>query len=84
MSDNTLRCIGLTLKKLEKLSVRGCVRVTGIGIEAILTGCPHLQYLDVSQCRHLQPWLDSPRGQHYMQSGRDIRTVADGKWRVFE
>lgn len=79
-----MRCLGLTLKSLERLSVRGCVRVTGIGVEAVLSGCPRMKYLDVSQCRHLLPWLESPRGLHYVQSGRDIRTIADGKWRVFE
>ena len=84
VSDNTMRCIGLTLKRLERLSVRGCVRVTGIGVEAILAGCPNLQYLDVSQCRHLQPWLMTARGVQFLGSGLDVRTVADGKWRVFE
>ena len=79
-----MRCMGLTLKRLEHLSVRGCVRVTGIGVEAVLTGCPQLNHLDASQCRHLLPWLESPRGAHFAQSGREIRTVADGKWRVFE
>ncbi|KAL9081967.1 MAG: hypothetical protein Q9159_006845 [Coniocarpon cinnabarinum] len=84
VSDNTMRHIGGSLKNLERLSVRGCVRVTGVGVEAVLNGCPQLEHLDVSQCRHLQPWLMTPRDMQFLHSKLDIRTIADGKWRVFE
>ncbi|TKA65737.1 hypothetical protein B0A55_10921, partial [Friedmanniomyces simplex] len=38
VSDNSLRCIGLHLLELKYLSVRGCVRVTGQGVEAVVEG----------------------------------------------
>ncbi|KYK57530.1 cyclic nucleotide-binding domain-containing protein [Drechmeria coniospora] len=57
VSDGSLESIALHLNELEGLSVRGCVRVTGKGVENILRGCTRIQWLDVSQCRNLEPWL---------------------------
>ncbi|KAI9830275.1 MAG: hypothetical protein M1826_004886 [Phylliscum demangeonii] len=59
VSDSSLRSVGLHLLELRELSVRGCVRVTGIGVEAIVEGCHKLETFDVSQCKNLQRWLDS-------------------------
>lgn len=39
--------------------MRGCVRVTGMGVEDVLEGCPRLRDFDVSQCKNLLPWLDA-------------------------
>lgn len=57
MSDSSLRSIGLHLLELEELSVRGCVRVTGVGVEAVVEGCSKLKVMDVSQCKNLNGWL---------------------------
>ncbi|KAK8113543.1 cyclic nucleotide-binding domain-containing protein [Apiospora sp. TS-2023a] len=57
VSDNSLACIALHLNELERLSVRGCVRVTAMGIESVLDGCGQLEWCDVSQCRNLEPWV---------------------------
>ncbi|KXL45327.1 hypothetical protein M433DRAFT_4593 [Acidomyces richmondensis BFW] len=84
VSDNSLRCIGLHLLKLRYLSVRGCVRVTGQGVETVIEGCGQLEEFDVSQCKNLQRWLDHG-GVHRVNSGqRQVRfhVVADGTWRV--
>ncbi|GKZ65538.1 hypothetical protein AnigIFM50267_009304 [Aspergillus niger] len=63
ISDPSLRCIGLHLLHLKRLSVRGCVRVTGAGVEAVADGCNQLTSFDVSQCKNLLPWIegDGPR-----------------------
>ncbi|KAL7269053.1 hypothetical protein RUND412_008296 [Rhizina undulata] len=58
VSDSSLRAIGLHLLELRELSVRGCVRVTGVGVEAVVEGCHNLEVFDVSQCKNLQRWLD--------------------------
>ncbi|KAI1811294.1 hypothetical protein GGS20DRAFT_579170 [Poronia punctata] len=50
VSDNSLACISLHLNELERLSVRGCVRVTASGIESVLEGCGRLTWADISQC----------------------------------
>jgi len=89
VSDNSLRCIGLHLLELRYISVRGCVRVTGHGVESLVEGCRQMQEIDVSQCKNLRPWLErgsvgrinapKPNGL-----GRRILfdTVADGSWRT--
>ncbi|KAE8442847.1 hypothetical protein EG329_002589 [Mollisiaceae sp. DMI_Dod_QoI] len=59
VSDSSLRGIGLHLLELKELSVRGCVRVTGVGVEAVVEGCTLLESFDVSQCKNLQKWLDA-------------------------
>ncbi|KAI9659133.1 MAG: hypothetical protein M1821_002093 [Bathelium mastoideum] len=81
VSDGALRCIGLHLLELRALSVRGCVRVTGVGVEAVIDGCTELEAFDVSQCKNLTRWLEMGGIQ---RKGKAIRfeTVADGRWRV--
>ena len=85
VSDNSLRCIGLHLLELRYLSVRGCVRVTGQGVESVIEGCRHLEEFDVSQCKNLRTWLDRGGTEKVNHSwGRNItfNTVADGMWRT--
>lgn len=57
VSDASLGCIALHLNELRGLSVRGCVRVTGVGVENVLEGCGRLEWLDVSQCKNLGGWI---------------------------
>jgi F-box and leucine-rich repeat protein 7 len=57
VSDASLGCVAQHLNELEGLSVRGCVRVTGVGVENVLEGCRRLKWIDVSQCRNLDSWL---------------------------
>lgn len=65
ISDPSLRSIGLHLLHLKNLSVRGCVRVTGVGVEAVADGCNQLELFDVSQCKNLIPWLERGGPQKY-------------------
>jgi F-box/leucine-rich repeat protein 7 len=93
VSDHSLRCIGLHLLELRYLGVRGCVRVTGQGVEGVVEGCRDLEVFDVSQCKNLRPWLDRKgigrvNGLLGAAPGRGGRrairfeTVADGSWRA--
>ncbi|CAN8101615.1 unnamed protein product [Discula destructiva] len=75
ISDASLGCIALHLNELRGLSVRGCVRVTGIGIENVLEGCGRLEWLDVSQCKNLGGWL---AGGGVVRWGYDER--GPGRW----
>lgn len=72
VSDASLESIALHLNELEGLSVRGCVRVTGKGLENILRGCTRLKWTDVSQCRNLEHWL---RAGSIAKWGFDDRTT---------
>uniref|UniRef100_A0A093UQV5 F-box/LRR-repeat protein 7 n=1 Tax=Talaromyces marneffei PM1 TaxID=1077442 RepID=A0A093UQV5_TALMA len=75
VSDPSLRSLSLHLLLLQELSVRGCVRVTGIGVEAVADGCQNLSYLNVSQCKNLQPWLERGGPLRY-QNKIQFETVA--------
>lgn len=70
VSDGSLESVALHLNDLEALSVRGCVRVTGRGVENVLNGCGRLNWIDVSQCRNLEGWL---RGGGIASYGFDDR-----------
>jgi F-box/leucine-rich repeat protein 7 len=78
ISDPSLRSIGLHLLSLRHLSVRGCVRVTGVGVEAVAEGCHQLETFDVSQCKNLGPWLEDGGAIHY-QPRIEFKTVAPNK-----
>lgn len=80
MSDSSLRSISLHLLELRNLSVRGCVRVTGVGVEAIVDGCTKLNKFDVSQCKNLGKWLESG-GMARWASRVRFETVAGGRGR---
>lgn len=83
---------------MKSLSVRGCVRVTGVGVEAVVEGCEKLEHFDVSQCRNLQPWVDAggverinmgigvlmglSAGSSTVRRSIKFDTVADGRWRA--
>ncbi|KAH7121037.1 hypothetical protein B0J11DRAFT_438382 [Dendryphion nanum] len=84
VSDTSLRGISLHLLELKQLSVRGCVRVTGTGVEAVVEGCRDLELFDVSQCKNLGRWLGAGGVEAVRSRGRRVKfeTVADGRWRV--
>lgn len=52
VSDSSLVAISLHLCHLEKLVVKGCVRVTRAGVDALLSGYSPLHYINISQCRN--------------------------------
>ncbi|KAE8146438.1 hypothetical protein BDV25DRAFT_162444 [Aspergillus avenaceus] len=81
ISDPSLRSIGLHLLHLKRLSVRGCVRVTGAGVEAVADGCNQLESFDVSQCKNLTTWLEDGGPVKYRNS-ISFETVAQNG-RVF-
>ncbi|KAK9448880.1 uncharacterized protein V1518DRAFT_416577 [Limtongia smithiae] len=53
VSDASLRAVALHLQELRQLSVRGCVRVTAAGVDAVGAGCEKLELLDISQCKNV-------------------------------
>ncbi|KAJ5988778.1 hypothetical protein N7481_003988 [Penicillium waksmanii] len=79
ISDPSLRSIGLHLLSLQHLSVRGCVRVTGVGVEAVAEGCHQLRTFDVSQCKNLAPWLDDNGPMRYQPRLEFERVATNGR-----
>jgi F-box/leucine-rich repeat protein 7 len=78
VSDPSLRSLSLHLLLLQELSVRGCVRVTGIGVEAVADGCQNLNYLNVSQCKNLTPWLEHGGQTRYQKKIHFETVTRDG------
>ncbi|KAI0004713.1 cyclic nucleotide-binding domain-containing protein [Xylariaceae sp. FL0662B] len=74
VSDNSLACIAQHLNDLERLSVRGCVRVTAVGLENVLEGCGKLSWIDISQCRNLEIWVQEGGVKQW---GYDERAAGD-------
>lgn len=60
VSDNSITSVALHLLELERLSLRGCIRVTNSGINQLLAESHKLQYLDVTQCRNVVAPLNVP------------------------
>ncbi|KAI8849397.1 hypothetical protein BC829DRAFT_391672 [Chytridium lagenaria] len=52
VTDPTLQILASRLSKLERLSIRGCVQVTTIGL-SYLKALKHLTVINYSQCRNL-------------------------------
>lgn len=52
VSDSSLVSISLYMTHLQKLIVKGCVRVTRAGVDALLSGYCPLTFIDISQCRN--------------------------------
>ena len=67
-----MRSIGLHLTALKELAVRGCVRVTGAGVESVVEGCGKLKVFDVSQCKNLMPWLEAGGIEKTRRRGRGV------------
>lgn len=67
------------LSALRELSVRGCVRVTGTGVEVVAEGCHNLSVFDVSQCKNLSPWLEAGEAAKYGDKIRYETVAKRGK-----
>lgn len=75
VSDSSLRSAGHHLSGLKALKVRGCVRVTGMGVDSVVVGCKLLQRFDVSQCKNLLPWVEASGIEKWRKRGRKIEFV---------
>ncbi|KAF5098689.1 hypothetical protein D0Z00_001942 [Geotrichum galactomycetum] len=61
VSDMSLAAVAHHLHALERLSVRGCVRVTAPGVNALVAVSQSLLYLDITQCRNVAERIVAPR-----------------------
>lgn len=50
VSDSSLVAISLHLRNLKTLLVKGCIRVTRAGVDALLSGFSPLTHINISQC----------------------------------
>lgn len=52
VGDVSLLGISMHLRKLQKISLKGCLRVTRSGVDSLLGGFAPLQFIDISQCKN--------------------------------
>lgn len=52
VSDISLLNISMHLRKLEQISLKGCLRVTRSGVDSLLGGYAPLKRIDISQCKN--------------------------------
>lgn len=52
VSDSSLLAISMNLNLLQRLTLKGCIRVTRAGIDSLLSSNSALNYLDVGQCKN--------------------------------
>lgn len=53
VSDQSLLLIAKNLKKLSRLSIRGCVQATDVAVNQLAENAINLKVLNVSQCRNV-------------------------------
>lgn len=75
ISDASLRSMGNHLTNMRHLAVRGCVRVTGVGVDAVVDGCKMLNTFDVSQCKNLAPWTAQGGMARWQARGQNVNFV---------
>ncbi|KAK5081119.1 hypothetical protein LTR70_009356 [Exophiala xenobiotica] len=73
VSDASLRSVGNHLGCLRALAVRGCVRVTGMGVDSVVEGCKLLEKFDVSQCKNLGAWTEGGGVGRWRGRGRRVK-----------
>ncbi|SCU98717.1 LADA_0H14928g1_1 [Lachancea dasiensis] len=52
VSDVSLLGISMHLRKLRRIILKGCLRVTRSGLDSLLGGYTSLNYIDISQCKN--------------------------------
>ncbi|OWM71286.1 putative F-box/LRR-repeat protein 23 [Punica granatum] len=72
--DKGAHAIAKTMPELRQLQLVGNI-LTNVGLEAILNGCPHLEFLDLRQCLSLN--LDGKLGKRCAERIKDLRRPLD-------
>ncbi|SCU97816.1 LAFA_0G13454g1_1 [Lachancea sp. 'fantastica'] len=52
VSDISLLALSMHLRKLRRITIKGCLRVTRSGLDSLLGGFTSLTYIDISQCKN--------------------------------
>ena len=51
ITNNSLSALGIHCPQLKRLSIKGCSRLTDVGIRAVVAQCCLLHYLNVEDCK---------------------------------
>ena len=53
----------MLLDKLERLIVKGCIRITRAGVDALILGRAPLTFIDIRQCKHVNVYPEGVPAQ---------------------
>ncbi|KAJ3327604.1 anaphase-promoting complex subunit Hcn1 [Blyttiomyces sp. JEL0837] len=83
VTDESLLTLTLGLSHLKRLSVRGCVQITNVGIDH-LKRAPRLRVVNISQCRNVSLTSDEARalGWTLVNTGSILGEMKHGKYTV--
>lgn len=86
VSDALMATILLHLWHLRQLLIKGCVRVTRAGVDALLSGNCSLDYLDILQCRnaHVYPGGVAAQALNMVLGSRSALVLAGQNGQVTE
>ena len=65
VSNASLLSISVHLKKLQKIWLKGCLRVTRSGVDSLLSGFAPLTFLDISQCKNAHVYQDGLKAEQF-------------------
>ena len=68
ITDESASVIPLNLPRLVHLDLNGCINITDVTVQSVLSGCHNLRYLDVSLCNQLTVLTV----QYVLTYGRDL------------
>ncbi|AGO12490.1 AaceriAER145Wp [[Ashbya] aceris (nom. inval.)] len=60
VNNVSLLGISMHLRKLERIILKGCPRITRSGVDSLLGGFAPLAYIDISQCRNAHMYQGGP------------------------
>ncbi|CAN3372447.1 hypothetical protein DIURU_005057 [Diutina rugosa] len=63
VSDSSLVTLSMSLDKLERLIVKGCIRITRAGVDALISGRAPLTFIDIRQCKHVNVYPEGVPAQ---------------------
>ncbi|KAM3163984.1 F-box/LRR-repeat protein 7 [Lachancea thermotolerans] len=87
VSDISLLGLSMHLRKLQRISLKGCLRVTRSGLDSLLCGFTSLTYIDISQCKNAhmyQGGIEAVKFEPTAGSRSVFLTMEDNKDRCVE
>ncbi|KAL6946960.1 hypothetical protein ACO0QE_001816 [Hanseniaspora vineae] len=65
VSNASLLSISVHLKNLQKIWLKGCLRVTRSGVDSLLSGFAPLTFLDISQCKNAHVYQNGLKAEQF-------------------
>ncbi|SCV04883.1 LANO_0G13520g1_1 [Lachancea nothofagi CBS 11611] len=87
VSDVSLLGLSMHLRKLRRIILKGCLRVTRSGLDSLLGGFTSLTYIDISQCKNAHMYQGGIEATKFQPTGKSksvFLTMEDNNDRCVE